>query len=100
MGAENTTALMVNLGNAETFVLEIMSTRWGPGLGGSGGAAFIIGFGFIEPYVLHGENLNDWGVNIAFTEKLVSRGSIRDRAPLRHRAPARHEGLRLQGDGV
>jgi hypothetical protein len=76
VGAENCTALMVNLGNGETFALEIMSTRWGPGLGGSVGAVFVLGFGFIEPYVLHGENMNDWGVNVAFTEKLITKGAI------------------------
>ncbi|HKD28958.1 MAG TPA: hypothetical protein VKC66_24010 [Xanthobacteraceae bacterium] len=75
-GVESVTAFMVNLESGETFDLEIISSRWGLGLGGSGGAVAVLGFGFIEPYNLHGKPENDWGVNIAFTEKLISKSVI------------------------
>jgi hypothetical protein len=75
-GVESVTAYLVNLGDLETFDLQIISSRWGMGLGGSGGAVAVIGFGFSIPYELHGESVNDWGVNVAFTEKLVSKGAL------------------------
>ena len=83
-GVESTTAYMVNLGSGETFDLEIISSRWGLGLGGSGGAVVVFGFGFIEPYELHGKSSNDWGVNIAFTEKLVSKSALQSLVFSRH----------------
>ena len=70
-GIESTTAYVVNLGDLETFDLQIISSRWGLGLGGSGGAVAVIGFGFRVPYELDHEPLNDWGVNVAFTEKVI-----------------------------
>jgi len=75
-GIETTTAYVVNLGDLETFDLQIVSSRWGLGLGGSGGAVAVIGFGFSVPYELHREPLNDWGVNVAFTEKLLSKSAL------------------------
>ncbi|WP_229159474.1 hypothetical protein [Bradyrhizobium brasilense] len=75
-GIESTTAYVVNLGDLETFDLQIISSRWGLGLGGSGGAVAVIGFGFSVPYELHREPLNDWGVNVAFTEKLISKSAL------------------------
>jgi hypothetical protein len=75
-GVESTTAYVVNLGDLETFDLQIISSRWGLGLGGSGVAVAVIGFGFTVPYELHGKPLNDWGVNVAFTEKLISKSAL------------------------
>lgn len=75
-GVESTTAYVVNLGDLETFDLQIVSSRWGLGLGGSGGAVAVIGFGFRVPYELDHESLNDWGVNVAFTEKLISKSAL------------------------
>ena len=75
-GFESTTAYVVNLGDLETFDLQIISRRWGLGLGGSGGAVAVIGFGFRVPYELDHEPLNDWGVNVAFTEKLISKSAL------------------------
>ncbi|MGJ4944282.1 hypothetical protein ACQR1W_27195 [Bradyrhizobium sp. HKCCYLS1011] len=75
-GVESTTAYVVNLGDLETFDLQIISSRWGLGLGGSGGAVAVLGFGFTVPYELHRQPLNDWGVNVAFTEKLVSKSAL------------------------
>jgi hypothetical protein len=76
-GVESVTAYMVNLGSGETFDLEVISSRWGLGLGGSGNAIVVLGWGFIEPYELDGKHENDWGFNIAFTEKLVSKSAIK-----------------------
>ena len=67
-GVETTTAYVVNLGDLETFDLQIISSRWGLGLGGSGGVVAIIGFGFTVPEELHRKDVQDWGVNVAFTE--------------------------------
>ena len=75
-GVESTTAYMINLGNGETFHFEVISSRWGLGLGGSGGAVAVMIFGIVEPYDLHARSMNDWGVNIAFTEKLISKSVI------------------------
>jgi hypothetical protein len=75
-GVETTTAYVVNLGDLETFDLQIISSRWGLGLGGSGGAVAVIGFGFSVPEELHRNSLNDWGVNVAFTEKLISKSAL------------------------
>jgi hypothetical protein len=72
-GVESSTAYMVNLGDGETFNFEVISSRWGLGLGGSGGVIAVMIFGIVEPYELHGKSLNDWGVNIAFTEKFISK---------------------------
>ena len=34
----------------------------------------VIGFGFVVPLELHGKSMeDDWGVNVAFTEKLIPR---------------------------
>jgi hypothetical protein len=66
----------VNLGDLETFDLQIISSRWGLGLGGSGVAVAVIGFGFTVPEELHRKPLNDWGVNVAFTEKLISKSAL------------------------
>jgi hypothetical protein len=43
---------------------------------GSGGVVAVLGFSFREPYELHGRSLNDWGVNVAFTEKLISKSVV------------------------
>ena len=75
-GVESTTAYVVNLGDLETFDLEIISSRWGLGLGGSGGAVAVIGFGFTVPEELHRKPVKDWGVNAAFTEKLISKSAL------------------------
>ena len=75
-GVESTTAYVVNLGDLETFDLQIISSRWGLGLGGSGVAVAVIGFGFTVPEELHRKPLNDWGVNVAFTEKLISKSAL------------------------
>lgn len=75
-GVESTTAYVVNLGDLETFDLQIISSRWGLGLGGSGGAVAVLGFGFRVPYELDHESLDDWGVNVAFTEKLISKSAL------------------------
>jgi hypothetical protein len=75
-GVESTTAYVVNLGDLETFDLQIISRRWGPGLGGSGGAVAIIGFGFRVPYELDHKPVDDWGVNVAYTEKLISKSVL------------------------
>ncbi len=75
-GVESTTAYVVNLGDLETFDFQVVSSRWGLGLGGGAGVVAIIGFGFSIPYELHGKSLNDWGVNIAFTEKLISKSTV------------------------
>lgn len=76
-GVESATAFMVNLGDYETFQLQIINSRWGLGLGGSGGAVAVLGFGFHVPYELHRKSLTDWGVNLAFTEKLLSKSAIK-----------------------
>jgi hypothetical protein len=76
-GVESVTAYLVNLGDFETFDLKIVSSRWGLGLGGSGGFVAVIGFGFSVPYEMHGKSVDDWGVNIAFTERLISKGMIK-----------------------
>jgi hypothetical protein len=76
-GVESVTAYLVNLGDYETFDLQIVSSRWGLGLGGSGGLVAVLGFGFSVPYEMHGKSVRDWGVNIALTEKLISQGTIR-----------------------
>lgn len=75
-GVESVTAYVVNLGDIETFDLEIISGRFGLGLGGTVGAVAVIGFGFSIPYELDHKSLNDWGVNITFTEKLISKSVI------------------------
>lgn len=75
-GVESVTAFMWNLGDGETFDLKIVSSRWGLGLGGSGGFVGVLGYGFTVPYELHGKSLNDWGVNIAFTEKWISKSTL------------------------
>jgi hypothetical protein len=75
-GFETTWAYVVNLGDLETFDLEIISSRWGPGLGGSGGLVAVIGFGFEVPEELHRKPVHDWGVNVAFTEKLISKSAL------------------------
>lgn len=76
-GYESTYARLWNLGNGETFDLQIGAARWGIGFGGGGGAVAVIAFGLIEPHMLHGRKLEtDWGVNIAFTEKIVSKATI------------------------
>ncbi|MEO5860628.1 MAG: hypothetical protein ABIR33_16980 [Pyrinomonadaceae bacterium] len=75
-GVESTAAYMVNLGDAETFRLEVISSRWGIGLGGSGGAVAVFGFGFNIPYELDHKPLKDWGINIAYTEKIFSKSVL------------------------
>jgi len=75
-GVESTTAYVVNLGDLETFDLQIISRRWGLGLGGSGVAVAVIGWGFRVPYELQRTSANDWGVNVAFTEKLISKSVL------------------------
>ena len=75
-GVESTTAYVVNLGDLETFDLQIISSRWGLGLGGSGGLVAVLGFGFRVPYELDHEPVKDWGVNVAFTEKLISKSAL------------------------
>jgi hypothetical protein len=75
-GFESTTAYVVNLGDLETFDLEIISGRWGLGLGGSGGAVAVLGFGFTVPEELHRKPVKDWGANVAFTEKLISKAAL------------------------
>lgn len=75
-GVESITAYVVNLGDFETFDLQIVNSRWGLGLGGSGGFVAVIGFGFSIPYELDHKSLNDWGVNVAFTEKIISKSVL------------------------
>jgi hypothetical protein len=75
-GVESTTATLWNLGDGESFDLEVIASRWGLGLGGSGGAVVVLGFGFTVPYELHRKSSNDWGVNVAITEKLISKSLI------------------------
>ena len=75
-GVESTTAKLWCLQDGESFDLEIISGRWGLGLGGSGGFVVVFGFGFTVAEELHREPANDWGVNIAFTEKLISKSMI------------------------
>jgi hypothetical protein len=75
-GVESTTAYVVNLGDFETFDLQIISSRWGIGLGGSGGAVAVIGFGFSLPYELDHKPVKDWGVNVAFVEKVFSKSVL------------------------
>jgi hypothetical protein len=43
-GVESIIAYMVNLGSGETFDLKIINSRWGIGLGGSGGVVVILGW--------------------------------------------------------
>ena len=76
-GVETVTAYVVNLGDFETFDLQIISGRWGLGLGGSGNIVAVLGFGFTVPYELHRKSLKDWGVNVAFTEKLISKSVLK-----------------------
>jgi len=76
-GVESVTAYMLCLGDLETFNLEIISGRWGLGLGGSGSIVAVLGFGFTVPYELHGKSLDDWGVSVAFTEKLISKSVLK-----------------------
>jgi hypothetical protein len=75
-GVESTTARLWNLGDGESFDLEVFASRWGLGLGGGGGAVAVIGFGFSVPYELDGKPSNDWGVNFAITERLISKSLI------------------------
>jgi hypothetical protein len=75
-GVESTTARLWNLGDGESFDLEVIASRWGLGLGGDGGAVAVLGFGFTVPYELDGKSANDWGVNIAITEKVISKSLI------------------------
>lgn len=70
-GVESLTGYVMNLGDGETFDLKIVSSRYGFGLGGSAGFVVIFGFGFSVPYEMQNEPVDDWGVNIAFTEKFV-----------------------------
>jgi len=83
-GFESITAYMINLGNGETFELQIINARWGLGLGGSAGAVAVLGFGILEPYELHGSDTSDWGVNIAYTEKLISKSTLQTLVFARH----------------
>lgn len=75
-GYESVTARLWNLDDGKSFDLEVISSRWGLGLGGSGGAVAVLGFGFSVPYELDGKSSNDWGVNIAITEKVLSKSLI------------------------
>jgi hypothetical protein len=75
-GVETVEAFMLNLGDFETFNLEIINSRWGLGLGGSGGLVAVIGFGFSIPYELDHKSVNDWGVNVAFVEKVFSKSVL------------------------
>jgi hypothetical protein len=75
-GVESVTAFVMCLGDLETFDLEIVSSRWGPGLGGGIGAVAVLGFGFSVPYELHRQDVNDWGINVAFDEKLISKSVV------------------------
>ena len=70
------TARLWNLDDGESFDLQVISSRWGLGLGGSGGAVAVLGFGFSVPYELDGKSSNDWGVNTAITEKVLSKSLI------------------------
>jgi len=76
-GYESTYARLWNLGNGEYFDLQIGAARWGFGLGAGAGAVAIIAFGLIEPHTLHGRRMEtDWGVNVAFTEQIISKATI------------------------
>jgi len=75
-GVESAAAKMWCLGNGESFNLEIISGRFGIGLGGSGGAVAVIGFGFSIPYELHGKKSNDWGLSVALTQKFISKSTL------------------------
>jgi hypothetical protein len=75
-GVESVTAYVLNLGDLETFDLQIISSRWGLGLGGGIGAVAVIGFGFSIPYELDGRSIDDWGINVAFEEKLISKSVL------------------------
>lgn len=76
-GFESVTAYMLNLGDLETFDLQIASSRWGLGLGGGIGVVAVIGFGFSIPYELNGRSIDDWGINVAFEEKLIPTSVLR-----------------------
>jgi hypothetical protein len=75
-GVESVTAFVLCLGDLETFDLKIISSRWGLGLGGGLGFVAVIAFGFSIPYELNGRSLNDWGINVAFEEKLISKSVL------------------------
>lgn len=75
-GVETTTAKMWNLGDGHSFDFELVSSRWGLGLGGSIGAVVILGYGFNLPDQIHREKSNDWGVSVAITEKLLSKSML------------------------
>jgi hypothetical protein len=75
-GVESVTAYMVNIGTGETFDLQIISSRWGLGLGGSRGVVAVLGFGIVVPDEWNGRSLNDWSFNVALTESLISKSAI------------------------
>jgi hypothetical protein len=75
-GFETTTAYVVNVQDGETFDLQIVSSRWGLGLGGGIGAVAVLGFGFSVPYELDHKSIDDWGINIALAERLFSKSVL------------------------
>jgi hypothetical protein len=83
-GIESTTAMMLNPENMATFDLEIFSSRWGLGLGGSAGAVAVIAWGFSEPYDLHYKPMNEWGMNVSFTKKLIPQSVMKSLVFMKH----------------
>lgn len=72
-GYESTTAWLWNLHDGERFELQLHAGRWGLGLGGSGGAVVVLGFGFTLPDEIHRTRVEDWGVNVSLAEKWISK---------------------------
>ena len=72
-GYESTTAWLWNLHDGERFELQVHASRWGMGLGGSGGAVVALGFGFTLPDEIHRSRIEDWGVNVSIAEKLFNK---------------------------
>lgn len=75
-GVESLTSRVWCLGDGESFDLQMISSRWGLGLGGSGGAVAVLGFGFTVPYELDHKSSDDWGVSVAITEKIISKSLV------------------------
>lgn len=69
-GVETTTGKFFNVGNpGVTYNFNIVSRRWGLGLGGGGGLVVIFVFKLKSLYWLNHRSVDDWGVNISIGGK-------------------------------
>jgi hypothetical protein len=76
-GYESTTAFIANLSDGNTSDFQVISSRWGLGLGGGGGAVVVLMFGVVVAEQFHRQALNDWGLNVTYTEKLISKSTLK-----------------------